>query len=144
MEKNPYEKNKYLEKHQHLNVSQAELERKWRLYEEEQEAMKILMGISAPGNASAIPFISTWKTDNLSTGSSNSNQVKLPLMPNGSYNFYVNWGDGTVSSIAAWNQAEATHTYAAIGTYTITITGYINGWSFAAISPATGATGDRL
>lgn len=144
MEKNPYEKNKYVEKHQHLNIPQDEIERKWRLYEEEQEAMKILMGISAPGNASAVPFISTWKTDNLSTGSSNSNQVKLPLMPNGSYNFYVNWGDGTVSSIAAWNQAEATHTYAAIGTYTITITGYINGWSFAAISPATGATGDRL
>jgi surface protein len=144
MEKNPYEKNKYLEKHQYLNVSQAELERKWRLYEEEQEAMKILMGISAPGNAYSVPFISTWKTDNLSTGSSNSNQVRLPLMPNGSYNFYVNWGDGTVSSIASWNQPEATHTYAAVGTYTISITGYINGWSFAAISPATGATGDRL
>jgi len=144
MEKNPYEKNKYLEKHQYLNVSQAELERKWRLYEEEQELMKLMMGASAPGNASAVPFISTWKTDNTSTGSSNSNQVRLPLMPNGSYNFYVNWGDGTVSSIAAWNQPEATHTYAAIGTYTITITGYINGWSFAAISPATGATGDRL
>jgi surface protein len=144
MEKNPYEKNKYLEKHQHLNVSQAELERKWRLYEEEQEQMKLMMSASAPGNAYSVPFISTWKTDNTSTGSSNSNQVRLPLMPNGSYNFYVNWGDGTVSSIAAWNQPEATHTYAAIGTYTITITGYINGWSFAAISPATGATGDRL
>ena len=144
MEKNPYEKNKYLEKHQYLNVSQAELERKWRLYEEEQELMKLMMGASAPGNASAVPFISTWKTDNTSTGSSNSNQVRLPLMPNGSYNFYVNWGDGTVSSIASWNQPEATHTYAAVGTYTITITGYINGWSFAAVPPLTGATGDRL
>ena len=144
MEKNPYEKNKYLEKHQHLNVSQAELERKWRLYEEEQEQMKILMGISAPGNSFTTPFTSTWKTDNTSTGSSNNNQVRLPLMPDGAYNFLVNWGDGTINTIASWNQAEATHTYAAIGTYTITITGYINGWSFAAISPATGATGDRL
>jgi surface protein len=143
MEKNPYEKNKYVEKHQRLNIPQDEIERKWRLYEEEEQ-MKILMGMSAPGNAWAIPFISTWKTDNTSTGSSNSNQVRLPLMPNGSYNFYVNWGDGTVSSIAAWDQPEATHTYAAVGTYTISITGYINGWSFAAISPATGATGDRL
>jgi surface protein len=144
MEKNPYEKNKYLEKHQRLNIPQEEIERKWRLYEEEQELMKLMMGASAPGNASAIPFISTWKTDNTSTGSSNSNQVRLPLMPNGSYNFYVNWGDGTVSSIASWNQPEATHTYAAAGTYTITITGYINGWSFAAVPPLTGATGDRL
>ena len=92
----------------------------------------------------AKPFISTWKTDNLSTGSSNNNQVKLPLMPNGTYLFNVNWGDGSSNTITTWNQAETTHTYSAIGTYTITIRGYINGWSFAAISPATGATGDRL
>jgi surface protein len=90
------------------------------------------------------PFISTWKTDNLSTGSSNNNQVKLPLMPNGTYLFNVTWGDGNSNTITTWNQAETTHTYATIGTYTITIRGYINGWSFAAISPATGATGDRL
>ena len=145
MEKNPYEKNKYLEKHQHLNVSQAELERKWRLYEEEQEAMKLMMGVSAPGNAWAIPFISTWKTDNLSTGSSASNQVKLPLMPDGAYNFLVNWGDNTISSIAAWNQAETTHTYATPGTYTITITGAIRGWDWGTgTSSATPTTGDRL
>jgi len=145
MEKNPYEKNKYLEKHQYLNVSQAELERKWRLYEEEQEVMKLMMGISAPGNAYSVPFISTWKTDNLSTGSSNNNQVKLPLIPDGSYNFYVNWGDGTVSSIAAWDQAEVTHTYPAVGTYTISITGYIRGWDWGTgTAVTTPTTGDRL
>jgi surface protein len=145
MEKNPYEKNKYLEKHRYLNVSQAELERKWRLYEEEQELMKLMMGISAPGNAYSVPFISTWKTDNLSTGSSNSNQVKLPLIPDGSYNFYVNWGDGTFSSIAAWNQPEVTHTYPAIGTYTISITGYIRGWDWGTgTGVTTPTTGDRL
>ena len=126
MEKNPYEKNKYVNKHQHLNIPQDEIERKWRLNEEEQERMRILMGISAPGNSFTTPFISTWKTDNTSTGSSNNNQVRLPLMPNGAYNFLVNWGDGSINTIASWNQAEATHTYAAIGTYTITITGYIN------------------
>ena len=138
------EKNQYVNKHLKLNIPETEIERKWRLYEEEQEQMKILMGISAPGNAWTQPFISTWKTDNTSTGSSNNNQVRLPLMPNGAYNFLVNWGDNSINTITSWNQAEATHTYAAIGTYTITITGYINGWSFAAISPATGATGDRL
>ena len=90
------------------------------------------------------PFISTWKTDNLSTGSSNNNQVKLPLMPNGTYLFNVTWGDGNSNTITTWNQAATTHTYSAIGTYTITIRGYINGWSFAAVPPLTGATGDRL
>lgn len=138
------EKQQFVNKHIKLNIPETEIERKWRLYEEEQEQMKILMGISAPGNAWSIPFISTWKTDNTSTGSSASNQVKLPLMPDGAYNFLVNWGDNSINTITSWNQAEATHTYDAIGTYTITITGYINGWSFAAISPATGATGDRL
>lgn len=145
MEKNPYEKNKYVEKHQHLNISSDELERKWRLYEEEQEVMKLMMGASAPGNAYSVPFISTWKTDNLSTGSSNSNQVKLPLIPDGSYNFYVNWGDGTFSSIAAWDQPEVTHTYPAIGTYTISITGAIRGWDWGTgTSTVTPSTGDRL
>jgi surface protein len=145
MEKNPYDKNKYVEKHQHLNIPQDEIERKWRLYEEEQEAMKILMVISAPGNAWAQPFISTWKTDNTSTGSSNSNQVKLPLISDGSYNFLVNWGDNTISSIAAWNQPEVTHTYATPGTYTITITGAIRGWDWGTgTSTVTPSTGDRL
>lgn len=95
-------------------------------------------------NAKPKPFISTWKTDNTSTGSSNNNQVKLPLMATGIYNFTVDWGDGSSNTITTWNQAETTHTYATIGTYTITIRGYIRGWSFAAVHPTTGATGDRL
>lgn len=82
-------------------------------------------------------FISTWKTDNLSTGSSNNNQVRLPLDSTGTYTFTVNWGDGSSNVITTWNQAEATHTYAAIGTYTITITGFIKGWFFY-------ETGDKL
>ena len=35
------------------------------------------------------PFISTWKTDNISAGSSQANQIKLPLMAGGVYNFTV-------------------------------------------------------
>ncbi len=88
-------------------------------------------------NATPKPFISTWKTDNLSTGSTNNNQVRLPLVLNGKYNFIVDWGDGSTNTITTYNQAETTHTYASIGTYTITITGYIRGWYFA-------DTGDRL
>ncbi len=35
----------------------------------------------------------------------------LPLVNGVTYNFYVNWGDGTRDHITAWNQAEATHAY---------------------------------
>lgn len=84
-----------------------------------------------------LSFISTWRTTNTSTGSSASNQVKLPLISTGTYNFVVNWGDGNEDTITVWNQAETTHTYGSSGTYTITITGTIEGWYFS-------NTGDRL
>jgi len=82
-------------------------------------------------------FTSTWKTDNLSTGSSSNSQASLPLQSNGNYKFYVDWGDGSSDFITTWNQAETTHTYSTIGTYTIKIRGLIIGWSF-------NDTGDKL
>jgi surface protein len=85
----------------------------------------------------ACEFISIWDTTNTSSGSSNANQVKLPLVSGGTYNFSVDWGDGTKDLITSWNQAEVTHTYLSSGTYTITIKGTIIGWAFA-------GTGDRL
>jgi surface protein len=75
-------------------------------------------------------FVSTWKTDNTSTGSSANNQVKLPLVSSGTYGFVVQWGDGTSDTITTWSQSETTHTYSNIGTYTVTITGVIAGWKF--------------
>jgi titin len=85
---------------------------------------------SSPSVTPALQFISRWKTDNTSSGSSSSNQVKLPLVSSGTYNFFVQWGDGTSDTITAWNQAAVTHTYASAGTYTITISGTIKGWQF--------------
>ena len=82
-------------------------------------------------------FISTWKTDSISTGSSSTTQIKLPLVSGGSYNFTVDWGDGTQNIITAWNQVETVHTYSAIGVYTVRINGVCNGWYF-------GNSGDRL
>lgn len=73
-------------------------------------------------------FISSWKTDN--SGISNSNQIKLPLQSNGTYNFSVDWGDGTTDTITNYLAAAATHTYSAPGTYTVTISGTITGWRF--------------
>jgi surface protein len=74
------------------------------------------------------PFITQWKTDN--TGSSASNQVTLPLSTSGTYNFTVNWGDGTSDTITAHNQAEVTHTYAASGTYEVEILGTLTHFQF--------------
>ena len=52
-------------------------------------------------NAKPKPFISTWKTDNLSATASATNQITLPLTTSGSYNFMVYWGDNTSSSISS-------------------------------------------
>lgn len=73
---------------------------------------------------------STWKTDNTSVGSSTDHQVKLPLVNTGTYNFVVEWGDGLQDYITVWNQAETTHTYTDIGTYTIKIKGQCEGFRF--------------
>ena len=73
-------------------------------------------------------FISTWKTNN--TGSSTATQIKLPLVSTGTYNFVVDWGDGTTSTITTWNAAATTHTYATAGTYTVKIKGICTGWQF--------------
>lgn len=91
-------------------------------------------------NTKPRPFISTWNTSLTSAGSSNSNQIKLPLTASGLYNFTVNWGDNTSSSISASNQAEVTHTYGTAGTYTLSITGFLKGWSFQSVTAPT----DRL
>lgn len=75
-------------------------------------------------------FISVWKTDNLSEDSSEADQVSLPLVSGGTNNFVVDWGDGTQDTITSWDQPEKTHTYAAPGTYTITIDGAMPGFRF--------------
>lgn len=73
-------------------------------------------------------FVTQWTTTN--TGVSANNQIKLPLFEGGSYDFIVNWGDGEQDRITAWDAEEATHTYGLTGTYTVTITGWLRGFSF--------------
>lgn len=50
---------------------------------------------------------------------------RLPLVSNGTYNFTVDWGDGTTDTITTYNQPEITHTYSTpySASYTIQITG---------------------
>ena len=87
-------------------------------------------------------FVSTWKTDNLSAGSSTSTQVKLPLESTGTYNFTVDWGDGSALENIT-TAAAGIHTYGTAGTYTISITGTIIGFSFGSTVNPTN-TNERL
>ena len=81
-------------------------------------------------------FESTWDTTLTSFGSSAANQVELPLNFLGTYNFFVDWGDGNSDTITAWNDLAKTHTYTTPGIYTIKIYGQIEGFRF-------NNTGDR-
>ena len=84
-------------------------------------------GITAIGSSGA-GFISTWQTAN--PGTSSNTQITLPLVSNGTYNFSVDWGDGSTNIITSYSDLNKTHTYASPGIYTVVITGTIVGWSF--------------
>jgi len=86
--------------------------------------------------SSCTSFVSVWDTTKTSAGSSANKKIRLPLHSGGSYNFTVDWGDGTSDTITAYNQPAVTHTYATSGTYEIKISGTIVGWRF-------NNTGDR-
>lgn len=64
------------------------------------------------------PFVTTWKTDN--PGFSEDNQITIPTNPREVYNYNIDWGDGT-SDIGVTE--DITHTYAAPGTYQVSISG---------------------
>jgi len=144
----------YSDKHSHVKISEEEMRRKYYKYLEEQEMPlnEARQGAASSASAAAAGgpgpkdrrpqpdfnvghFISSWKTDN--AGVSGTNQIQLPLVPNGDYYFQVDWGDGDVDIIKEWDQKEARHTYATAGTYTITIGGTFRGFVF-------NGGGDRL
>ena len=80
-------------------------------------------------------FISTWDTrlgnnPDTSTGSSASNQIELPLENSGTYNFVVDWGDGSRDRITHWNDEKKKHTYVTAGVYTLKISGTLVGFRF--------------
>ena len=61
--------------------------------------------------------------------SSATNQVKLPLPNSGTYNIWVDWGDGTYDNITSYNSIKTLHTYPTSGTYTVRITGDRFSWT---------------
>ncbi len=80
------------------------------------------------GQCVANPFVTVWIT--LGGGDTEYDQIHLPLVKGGRYNFHVDWGDGTTDQITRGDQPEVTHRYAEPGEYTVSIEGVIEGWSF--------------
>jgi surface protein len=65
------------------------------------------------------------------SGASSGAAFKLPLLASGTYNFAVDWGDGTpFDIITSHNQFETTHNYTVTGNRTIRIVGQIDGFAF--------------
>ena len=64
------------------------------------------------------PFTSVWRV------AAGNLQVQLHLKAGATYNFTVDWGDGTsTGQVTSSSDPDATHTYASAGDYTITISG---------------------
>ena len=143
-------RDEYLDRFKNLNLEKDMLESKWRAFLEEQHleqqrAMMMFEAARASSSASdaaaaggggsvkkdddAGKFISVWDT----TLGNGFNTIVLPLQLNGTYDFTVEWGDGTSNNVNDVLQgAQYTHTYSNSGNYTIKISGVIQGWSFGA------------
>ena len=59
--------------------------------------------------------------------SSSATQYGLPTRASGTYDFVVDWGDGSTNTITTYNDANGLHTYSSAGTYTIKIKGVFSG-----------------
>ncbi len=83
---------------------------------------------TVPRAAAPSDFMSRWNTSLTSDGSSNADQIRLPLESSGTYDFIVDWGDGASNHIVSANYSNAVHTYASKGEYTLNISGTLTGW----------------
>lgn len=75
-------------------------------------------------------FSSVWDTTLTADRTTELNQVALPLESNGTYDFLVDWGDGTQNVLRSHDDSSAVHTYADPGEYEITIWGVLKGFQF--------------
>jgi len=67
-------------------------------------------------------FVTTWKTDNTSSGSSNATSITIPIYAGELYNYDVDWNnDGVFDDISIIGSI--THDFGTVGTYTIRIRG---------------------
>jgi surface protein len=85
------------------------------------------------------PFVTRWKTDN--PGMSDDNQITIHTAPGMTYNYRVEWGDGSFDENVT---GEITHTYASAGEYTVSITGTFPQPFFKATFDATQTDSQKL
>ena len=80
------------------------------------------------------PFISTWQvgTNYGDKSKTHAMDITLPLDADGTYDFVVEWGDGSSAHILSHDQADVKHTYARAGEYTVQLNGIVNGFAFGA------------
>lgn len=64
------------------------------------------------------PFVTSWYTGG--EGTSERNQITIPTYPEATYDYDVDWGDGTTSEGVT---GDITHTYEVEGSYTVSISG---------------------
>jgi surface protein len=83
--------------------------------------------ITDGGLVGGADFITVWDT---TTDDAMNATIELPLVASGSYLFTVQWGDGNSDVITSYSDPAVSHTYSSPGTYTVTITGTLIGWSF--------------
>ena len=88
------------------------------------------------------PFISTWRVgtqyvhivdkdlDEPDETRTHAMHITLPLNANGTYDFVVEWGDGSSAHIMSHDQAEVRHTYACKGDYIVQLNGTVKGFAF--------------
>jgi len=70
------------------------------------------------------PFTTRWLLDDA------GKTITLPLPSAGTYDFVVDWGDGTTGIVTAYNDADISHTYTTAGIKTVSIMGKMTHWSF--------------
>lgn len=99
-------------------------------------------GENCPQDCGVLEFISVWDTSLSGSGLTRSNEILLPLINTGIYDFNVDWGDGTSTHIfnednrtvlyseTGYYDGLAKHEYARPGEYIVTITGTIKGFTF--------------
>jgi len=62
------------------------------------------------------------------------NNYKLKLDPEGTYDFTIDWGDGSSDVITSYNQPETTHAYSTLGPYTVSVSGRIDNTQFPEVN----------
>ncbi|GAA3620252.1 BspA family leucine-rich repeat surface protein [Flavivirga jejuensis] len=71
-------------------------------------------------------FVSVWSVSDA------NKTIVLPIYDGTgtSYDFTVDWGDGTIASVTSYDDPDRSHTYAAAGEKTVTIIGKLIGFNF--------------